>query len=123
MVEERFNMYSFLFKKFYSYLVLKKTETPIWHASSLVGVSMLVHFFILFKFFNKEFWYMPSESYMQNKLFYMPFAALYVFLIYIFFKRRVTKLKIVKISTLYFLILILFFVVVPLYFLILLSTK
>ena len=116
-------MYSFLLKKIYSYLVSKKTDTPIWHAASLVGVSMLVHFFILFKLFNNNFRYSPTESYMGNKLFYMPFAALYIFLIYTFFKRRIKKIKIVKVSTLYFLGLILVFIIVPLCFLMFLSKK
>ena len=116
-------MYSFLFKKFYSYLVSKKVDTPVWHAASFVCVSMLVHFFILFKLFYAEFWYMPTESYMGNKLFYMPFAVLFVSLIYTFFKRRVKKYKIIKVSTSYFLVLILIFIVVPSYFLILLSKK
>jgi hypothetical protein len=116
-------MYSFLFNKFYSYLVSKKTDTPLWHASSLVGFSILVHFFIIFKLFNKKFYYSPTESYMGNKLFYMPFAVLYIFLIYTFFKRRIKKIKIGKVSTLYFLGLILVFIIVPLCFLIFLSKK
>ena len=116
-------MYSFLFKGFYSYLVSKKTDTPIWHASSLVGFSMLMHLFLALKIFDVKLYHLSKGSITENKLFYMPFAALFIVLIYIFFKRRIKKIKIIKVSTFYFLGLILVFIVIPLFFSILFQKK
>lgn len=116
-------MYSFLFKKFYSYLVSKKVDTPVWHACSLVGFSMLMHLFLGLKIFDVKLYHLSKGSITANKLFYMPFVALIFYLIYIFYKRRIKKIKIIKVSTSFFLALILIFIVVPLFISILLSKK
>ena len=85
-------MYTFIFRKIYSFFLSKKNHDPVFNASGLVFIMQLIHFFLLVKFFGFKAYAFSSDSTI-NKLWFYPIGIVWLFLVFKFFNSKKDKLK------------------------------
>lgn len=122
-------MYTKLYLQYLNFLKLKKNIDPTFNASCIVFLSQCVHFFlgmlILSKLFDFKISSFSSDN-SSNRLFFMPVAAIWLYLVHKTFSAKSKKVdfkkeKIYELNNLQFLILVVVTILIPLYFIIILS--
>ena len=119
-------MYTRLFNLFYVFFVRKKTQDPIFDSSCLIFIAQVIHFcfllLLLSKILNFEILFF-SKNNSNNKLAILPFASIWLYFTYKYFKNRI-NISISKYedkSNSYFMIIIFIVIFIPLYLVIKLS--
>ncbi|BCY27418.1 hypothetical protein [Flavobacterium okayamense] len=115
-------MYTFLYNKFFNFLKSKKSYDPEFNAIGLVFFIQIIHVFLLIKLIGLK---VPafSKDYMTNKLMFIPFGAVWLYIVYLYFKRKTTQIKFEIVSQKHFVILLIFSLLLPLILLIEFSKK
>ena len=116
-------MYTFLYKKIYNFLKSrKKVYDTEFNSIGLIFFIQLVHGFILAKIIGLN---IPSFSkdYMTNKLMFMPFGAVWLYLVFLYLKRKTGNIIFENVSLKHFVLILVFSLVLPLIVLIELSKK
>lgn len=115
-------MYLFIFKKIYSFLSIRKNYDPLFNSSGIIFFIQLVHFLLFMKIIGT---YIPvfSKDYVANKLLFMPFGAIWLYLVYKYFNLKSKNLKIENVSLIQFVVILVVLIIIPLIILIQLSKK
>jgi hypothetical protein len=117
-------MYIFLYKKIYSYFKLNKNFDPIFNSVCLVFIIQGVHFFLLMLILSKIFlleMYKFSSVNSVNKLYFYPIGIVWLYLIFKYFKKITQTIKIETTTKKELFLYLLFCLLIPLYFIIILS--
>lgn len=116
-------MYTFLYKKIYNFLKSrKKVYDAEFNSIGLIFFIQFIHVILLAKIIGLD---IPSFSkdYMTNKLIFMPFGAVWLYLVFLYLKRRTGKIIFENVSLKHFVLILAFYLVLPLIVLIELSKK
>jgi hypothetical protein len=114
----------FLYKKIYSYFKLNKNFDPIFNSVCLVFIIQGVHFFLLMLILSKIFlleMYKFSSVNSVNKLYFYPIGIVWLYLIFKYFKKITQTIKIETTTKKELFLYLLFCLLIPLYFIIILS--
>jgi len=117
-------MYIFLYKKIYSYFKLNKNFDPIFNSVSLVFIMQGVHFFLLMLILSRIFLFEMfkfSSDNSVNKLYFYPIGIVWLYLVFRYFKKKTTTIKVEKITKKELFLYLLFCLFIPLYGIIILS--
>lgn len=116
-------MYTFLYRKVYNFLKSrKKVNDAEFNSIGLVFFIQLIHVFLLTKIIGLN---IPSFSkdYMTNKLLFMPFGVVWLYLVFLYLKRETKKITFEDVSLKHFVLILVFSLVLPLIVLIEFSKK
>jgi hypothetical protein len=117
-------MYIFLYKKIYSYFKLNKNFDPIFNSVCLVFIIQGVHFFLLMLILSRIFlleMFKFSSVYSVNKLYFYPIGIVWLYLNFRYFKKKTDTITVEKTSKKELFLYLLFCLLIPLYFIIILS--
>lgn len=113
-------MYTFIFRKIYSFFLSKKNHDPVFNASGLVFIMQLIHFFLLVKIFGFKVYAFSSDS-VINKLWFYPIGIVWLFLVFKFFNSKKDELKVETVSVKDIVLNLILWLLIPLIILIQLS--
>ena len=89
-------MYGKLYYAIYGYFKNKKNHDLLFNTSCLVFISQVIHFFILslivLKIFKMEFPKFSGDN-SQNKLFFLPLAGIWIFILHKYFQNKLQILE------------------------------
>lgn len=89
-------MYGKLYYAIYGYFKKQKNHDPLFNTSCFVFISQVIHFFILslivLKIFKMEFPKFSGDN-SQNKLFFLPLAGIWLFILHKYFQIKLQILE------------------------------